>query len=222
MLITWFGQAFFEIKTKNKQNEEISLVIDPFNEKYGFSIPQLEAQILLVTHSHPDHSNIKAIKGSPFLINEPGEYEIKDIFIKGIFSFHDECQGKERGFNSIYKIETENIKICHLGDLGQKELNSSQLEELGEIDLLFIPVGGVYTINAQKAINIISQIEPKIVVPMHYQIPKLKTITLEEVDKFLKLMAKEKIEPQKKLKITAKDLTKDSLKETVEVVILSP
>jgi len=217
MVITWFGQFFFEIKTKDSQNKEVCLVIDPFDEKIGLKVPQLEAQILLVTHSHFDHSNIEAIKGSPFLINEPGEYEIRNVFIKGILSFHDDSQGKERGINVIYSIEAEGIRISHLGDLGQKELTPEQLEELGRIDVLLIPIGGIFTINAQKAANIISQLEPKIVIPMHYQIPKLK-LELEGLDKFFKIMAKEKIEPQKRLKITTKDLSK----ETTEVVVLSP
>ncbi len=217
MFITWFGQSFFEIKTKDNQNEEVCLVIDPFDGKTGLKIPILEPKILLITHPHSNHNNIAAIKGSPFLINEPGEYELKDIFIKGIFSFHDNSQGKERGINVIYKIEAEGMGICHLGDLGQKELTSEQLEELGRVDVLLIPVGGVSTIDAQKAADIISQIEPKIVIPMHYQIPKLK-LKLDGLDKFLKTMGKEKIEPQKKLKITTKNLSG----EKTEIAVLIP
>lgn len=217
MFITWFGQSFFELRVKNSQNEEICIIIDPFDEKLGLKIPQVEGQILLITHSHFDHNNVEAIKGSPFLINEPGEYELKDIFIKGIFSFHDNSQGKERGVSVIYKIEAEEIKICHLGDLGQKELTSEQLEELGEVDILLIPIGGKVTINAQEAADIVSQIEPKIVIPMHYQIPKLK-LELEGLDKFLKIMGQEKIEPQKKLKIAARDLSGEETK----VVVLNP
>ncbi len=108
------------------------------------------------------------------MIEEPGEYEVKDIFIQGIPSFHDEEEGKKRGQNTIYTIEAEGIRLCHLGDLGQKELNSDQLEKIGDIDILMVPVGGVYTINSKGAAKIISQIEPRLIIPMHYHIPRLK------------------------------------------------
>jgi len=218
MQITWHGQSFFEIKVKrNKENSEVKIAIDPFDEKIGLKVPKVEADILLITHQHYDHNNKKAILGNPFLIEEPGEYEVKGIFVKGISSFHDNSQGKERGLNTIYKIEVEEMKICHLGDLGQKELAEQQVEEIGEVDILMVPVGGVYTIGSKEAANIVSQIEPKIVVPMHYKIPKLK-LDLQGKEKFLKVMGAEGVEPQKKLKINLKDL----LREETEIVALTP
>jgi len=220
MQITWHGQSFFEIEIKdsiNNSKEKIIICIDPFDESLGLKVPKVEAQICLITHSHSDHSNVKAIKGEPFLVEEPGEYEVKGVFIKGIPSFHDASGGKERGSNIIYKIEAENIKLCHLGDLGQKELNEEQLEEIGEVDILMIPVGGVYTIDAKEAAAIISQIEPRLVIPMHYKVPKLK-LDIDGIEKFLKVMGAEKKEPQKKLKITPKDLPK----EESEIVLLTP
>lgn len=210
MQITWYGQSFFEIRIKNEEKDHLSLTIDPFDESLGLKVPKIKSQILLITHSHPDHSNIKAIKGEPFLIEEPGEYEVKEVFIKGILSFHDNLQGKERGTNVIYKIKAEEINLCHLGDLGQKELSSEQLEEIGQVDILMIPVGGVYTIDAKEAASIVSQIEPKIVIPMHYKIPRLK-LKLESSDKFLKIIGAEKVQPQKNLKIKSKDLTKEEI-----------
>ncbi|MCD6500877.1 MBL fold metallo-hydrolase [bacterium] len=218
MYISWHGQSFFEIKVKeNKENGEVKIAIDPFDEKIGLRVPKIEADILLITHQHHDHNNKKIISGNPFLIEEPGEYEVKGIFIKGIPSFHDNSGGKERGQNNIYKIETEDMKICHLGDLGQKELTENQVEEIGEVDILMIPVGGVYTIDSKGAANIISQIEPKIVVPMHYKIPKLE-VNLEDIKKFLKVMGTEEVQPQKKLKISPKDLPKEETK----IVVLEP
>ena len=217
MIVKWHGQSFFEISSKSNKQEGIKIAIDPFDEKIGLKVPKVEADILLVTHQHHDHNNKKAVKGTPFLIEEPGEYEIKGIFVKGVPSFHDNSQGKERGPNAIYKIETEEMKICHLGDIGQKELREEQLEEIGEIDVLMIPVGGNFTTGAKEAANIISQIEPKIVIPMHYKIPKLK-LNLESLEKFLKIMGKEKVEPQKKLKVSLKDLPK----EETEIVVLTP
>ncbi|MDI6883110.1 MAG: MBL fold metallo-hydrolase [Patescibacteria group bacterium] len=217
MTIIWYGQSFFEIKTRDNLKEEVKITIDPFDESLGLKVPKVRADILLITHSHYDHSNKKAILGEPFLIEEPGEYEVKGVFVKGIPSFHDNLEGKERGTNVIYKIEAEEMKICHLGDLGQKELKEEQIEEIGQIDILMIPVGGTYTIGSKEAAAVISQIEPKIVIPMHYKIPKLK-LNIEGPEKFLKIMGVEKIESQKKLKISLRDLPK----EETEIVLLEP
>jgi L-ascorbate metabolism protein UlaG (beta-lactamase superfamily) len=217
MIIIWYGQSFFEVRVTKNKNGEVKIAIDPFDESLGLKVPKVEADILLCTHPHYDHSNKKTILGTPFLIETPGEYETKGVFIKGIQAFHDNAQGKERGSITIYKIEAEDIKVCHLGDLGQKELNPEQLEEIGEVDILMIPVGGTYSINSREASTIISQIEPKIVIPMHYKIPKLK-LELDGVEKFLKIMGAEDVEPQKKLKISLKDLPK----EETEIMVLKP
>jgi L-ascorbate metabolism protein UlaG (beta-lactamase superfamily) len=192
-------------------------VIDPFSEETGLRLPKLEADIVLVTHNHQDHNNIKAVSGSPFLISGPGEYEVKNIFIQGIPSWHDEKGGEERGENTIFVLETEEMRICHLGDLGQKELTSEQLEQIGSIDILMIPIGGVYTISAKESIKIMSQIEPKIIIPMHYQIPKLK-LKLDGLDKFLKIMGIKTIEPLNKFTIKKKDLSEEEAK----IIVLKP
>jgi len=217
MNIIWHGQSFFEIVTKDKENKELKIVMDPFDESIGLKVPKTEARILLITHQHSDHSNKKAISGTPFLIEEPGEYEINGVYIKGIPAFHDNIQGKEREDIIVYLIETEDIKICHLGDFGQKELTSEQLDQLGDIDILMVPVGCVYTIDAKGASKIISQIEPKLVIPMHYQIPKLK-LKLNSLEQFLKEIGSPVIEPQKKLKVRSFNLPK----EKMEIAVLEP
>jgi len=222
MTIQWHGQACFQITARRNKDEETRLVIDPFSEKIGLRLPKLEADILLVTHDHPDHNNVKAVGAAtsghpPFLIDGPGEYEIKKVFIQGIPSWHDKVKGKSRGNNTCYTIETEEMKLCHLGDLGQGELSDEQLQALGEIDILMIPVGGIYTISGEEASKIISQIEPKIVIPMHYSLPKLK-IKLEGIEKFLKVMGKKETESLNKLSIKKKDLPK----EEVEIIVLRP
>lgn len=219
MHIIWKGQSCFQILTSSLKGEQISLVIDPFDETIGLKVPKLEASILIITHDHCDHNNTKAIKGDPFLITGPGEYEIKEIFIKGIPVFHDDSQGKERNKTTIFIIEKEEMRLCHLGDIGQKELTPDQLEKIGNIDILMIPVGGVYTISGKEASKIISQLEPKIVIPMHYQIPKLKMkLKLEDLDEFLKEMGIKSIDSQKKLLIKKKDLPE----EKTEFVVLEP
>jgi len=171
----------------------------------------------LVTHEHEDHNAIKDVKGTPFLIQGPGEYEVKEVFIQGIPSFHDDKEGKERGLNTIYMIEAEDLRFCHLGDLGQKQLTDEQLEKIDRVDVLMIPVGGEYTIDSSAAQKIISQIEPKIVIPMHYALPKLK-MKLDEVAKFLKSMGKNSVTPQDKLIVKMSTLPKDGM----EIVVLNP
>lgn len=213
MQIIWRGHAFFQIITNRGKEEKLSIAIDPFSEEIGLRVPSVQANILLISHDHYDHNNIKAIKGNPFLIQGPGEYEIQGIFIQGIAAYHDKTQGKERGRLTIYTMEAEGIRLCHLGDFGQKELSSEQVEKIGDCDILMIPVGGVYTISGQEAPKIISQIEPRIVIPMHYQLPKLKLKSkLESLDKFLKAMGQKGIAPQPKLTLKKKDLPEEGTK----------
>ena len=215
MHIIWHGQSFFQIQTSLNKGEQTTIAIDPFDESTGLKPPSFQADVLLITHDHHDHNNKKAIKGTPFLIEGPGEYEVKEIAIQGVPSFHDEEEGKKRGPNTLYLIEMEEMKVCHLGDFGQKELTEDQLEQIGDIDVLMVPVGGEFTLDAKGAAHVISQIEPKIVIPMHYAIPKLK-IKLDEVDKFLKEVGKKSVVPQPKLLIKKKDLPLET-----QVVVLT-
>ncbi len=216
--LTWAGQSCFEISVSNARDSQATIIIDPFDEKIGLKLPNLSADVLLVTHNHHDHNNIKGVKGEPFIIDGPGEYEVKGIFVQGIAAFHDDVQGKERGMNTIYTIETENIRFCHLGDFGQKQLTDEQLELIGRVDVLMIPVGGIYTISSSEAAKIIGQIEPKMVIPMHYALPKL-TVDLDGVEKFLKAMGKSALEPADKLTVKVSTLPKDS---DMEIVVLKP
>ena len=214
MTITWYGHACFKIQTKSPGSEAV-IYIDPFDRSIGLRPPFGQGEIILATHNHYDHNNVKTIKGQPFVIEGPGEYEIKGISIQGISAFHDASNGKERGLITIYVIESEEIRVCHLGDFGQKELSEEQLDKLGDINILMIPVGGVFTISGEQASKIIRQIEPKIVIPMHYKIPGLK-IRLDGVDKFLKAMGEEKLDVREKLVVKKKELFQ---KET-EVVVM--
>lgn len=217
MQIIWHGQSCFEIITTPQKNSQVKIVIDPFSEETGLKLPKLEADILLVTHEHYNHNNLKAVSGTTFLIEGPGEYEIKEVFIQGIPAWHDDSQGKDRGQVTIYTIEAEELRLCHLSDLGQKELTSEQLEKIGLVDVLMIPVGGVYTIEAKAAIKVMSQIEPKIIIPMHYALPRLK-VKLDILDKFLKVVGIRRIEPVNKLSIKKKDLSEEEAK----IVVLKP
>ena len=214
MYITWHGQSCFQIASSQGKNNQVNIVIDPFANSTGLHLSKLTADILLVTHNH---NNIKSVEGNPFLIEGPGEYEVKEVALQGISSPHDAVLEKERGLNTIYTIETEGLRLCHLGDLSQKELTSEQVEKIGDIDILMIPIGGVYTISAKEAAKVMSQIEPNITIPMHYKIPKLK-IKLDGLDKFLKTMGIKKIEPLAKLSIKKKDISPEEAK----IVVLKP
>lgn len=217
MTITWYGQSCFQITTNQGRNNHVSIVIDPFSEEIGLKVPKLQADIVLATHEHRDHNNIKAVSGEPFLIKGPGEYEVKEVFIQGIPAFHDNSQGKDRGGITIYTLELEEMKLCHLGDLGQNELSVEQLDKINGVDILMLPIGGTYTISAKEALKIMSQIEPKITIPMHYQIPKLK-IKLDGIDEFLKTTGIKSIEPLPKLSIKEKDLPQEESK----IIVLNP
>jgi L-ascorbate metabolism protein UlaG (beta-lactamase superfamily) len=216
--IYWAGQSCFQISVSNSKDHSAEIVIDPYDEKTGLKLPSLSADIALVTHDHHDHNNVKALKGDPFIINGPGEYEVKGVFVQGIPAWHDDKEGKEKGKNTIYVIEAEDIKFCHLGDLGQKVLTDEQLEKIDGIDVLMVPVGGEYTIDSSSAQKVISQIEPKIVIPMHYEIPKL-SMKLDGIDKFLKAMGKPSIPAQDKFTVKSSALPKEG---ALEIVVLQP
>ena len=206
------GHSCFKIQDKLSA-DGITLVTDPFDKTIGLKPPTFEAQIVTVSHKHTDHNNVKALHGNPYVVNSAGEYDIKGIPIQGVESFHDAKTGKERGLNIIYRIEMDDISIVHLGDLGHI-LDNKQLESLVGTDILLIPIGDHYTIGAKQASEIIAQIEPRIIIPMHYKTPGVK-LDLEDEKKFIKEIGLNPTE-EDKLKISKKDLPQ----EDMELVIL--
>lgn len=208
MEITRLGHSCFKIRGK-----QCSLLIDPFDpETTGLKMPKVEnIDAVLITHDHRDHSAIPEIKNEdntkPVIIKGPGEYEIKGAQIIGVSSFHDDKNGAERGKNTIYQMEMEGLTLVHFGDLGQK-LTLEQIEQLNTVEILMIPVGGILTIDASVAAETIAQLEPSIVLPMHYG------GELEPVDKFLKTLGKE---AQRLPKLV---ITKEKLPIEMQVIIL--
>lgn len=211
MIITWLGHSCFKIQDKTGADGVI-IVTDPFDKATGLKVPSAEADIVTISHDHHDHNNVAAIKGNPYIIKTAGEYETKNVFVEGIDSAH----GSNISLNNIiFRIDMDDISVTHLGDLGQA-LDTKQLEKLEGTDILLIPVGGKYTLDAKKAIEVIGQIEPRIVIPMHYKTPDLTIEDIDGVEKFIKELG---IKPtmEEKLKISKKDLPA----EDMELVILS-
>lgn len=211
MTISWYGQSCFKIVN---QGNHLTIITDPFDKSIGLTPPRVTADIITVAHDHADHNNIKAIGGEPFIIDGPGEYELKGVKVLGAASFHNQKKGEEKGLNTIYVIEVDKIRICHLGDLGQERLSDEQIEKIGQVDILLIPVGGTYTIGAKQAITIINQIDPKLVIPMHYQLPNL-TVKLDGIEKFLKEIGLGKQKPVEKLTLKKKDVGEGEAKVIV-------
>lgn len=213
MEIRYFGHSSFLLK-----NKTTSVVTDPYStDSVGLKFPKnITADIVTVSHDHPDHNHIANIEGTPFVISGPGEYEIKGISILGYSSFHDEEKGAKRGKNTIYKFEIDNISICHLGDLGCIPTNE-EIEKLDGIDILLVPVGGFYTIDPEQAEKIIAEIEPSVVIPMHFGRTELDKKTfgdLKPLTEFLKVMGSIEVQPVPKLM-----MTKDKLPEKTQVFI---
>ena len=214
MYITWLGQSAFKLQDK-LGTDGLTVTTDPFDSDFtGLKMPSFEADIVTISHDHKDHNNVKAIRKEPFVINTAGEYEYKGVYIEGVDSYHDEDKGETRGGNVIYRIDFEDLVITHLGDLGTV-LTDKQVEILEGTDILLIPVGGGYTLDAKKAVEVINQLEPRIIIPMHYQVEGLK-FELDNVEKFIKELGLTP-EYEEKLKMTKKDLPVEDAK----LVILS-
>jgi L-ascorbate metabolism protein UlaG (beta-lactamase superfamily) len=207
MMISYLGHSCFKLQDKLGP-EGVTLVTDPFDKATGFKVPNFEADIVTISHQHHDHNNAEALRGEPFIINTPGEYDVKNVMVQGMEVFHDDKGGAERGKNIIYQIKMDDLTLAHLGDLGHV-LTDEQLEQIGDIDILFIPVGGKYTIDAKKAVEVVSQLEPRIVVPMHYAVAGMKS-DLDGVEKFIKELG---VQPrqEERLKINKKDLPQEGM-----------
>jgi L-ascorbate metabolism protein UlaG (beta-lactamase superfamily) len=207
--ITWLGHSCFRIK-----GSQAVVITDPFPPDLGYSLGKPTADIVTVSHQHPSHSYVQGVGGEPRPIQGPGEYEISSVLILGVATFHDAEGGRKRGKNTVYLMEVDGISICHLGDLGHV-LSNEQVEEIGDVDVLMLPVGGVSTIDASVAAEIIRQLEPHAVIPMHYKTPEIDR-KLEPVEKFLKEMGMEQVEPRPKL-----SFTRSNLPSVTQVFLLS-
>jgi L-ascorbate metabolism protein UlaG (beta-lactamase superfamily) len=207
MEITWLGHASFRLRAR-----EGVVVTDPFARK-GSS--RAAADVVTISHQHPGHNQVAAVGGQPRVIAGPGEYEVKGIVISGIATYHDAEKGKKRGKNTAYVVEMDDLVLCHLGDLGHLP-SGDQVDQMRNADVLFVPVGGGVTIDAAQAVEVISLIEPHLVIPMHYQVGELDA-ELDPVDKFLREMGATVTAPQPKATVT-----KSSVPEVTQVMVLEP
>lgn len=203
MEISWLGHSCFLIKGR-----QAKVVTDPFDNIPGYHLGQPTANIVTLSHQHPHHNFVAGVSGEPRVIKGPGEYEIANVFITGIGTFHDAEGGRRRGKNIVYLIEIDEVRICHLGDLGHL-LSSNQIEEISDVDILLVPVGGVSTINAAAAAEIINLLEPKIVTPMHFKTEAVD-LELEPLEQFLKEMGLREAVAQPKLTVNKPSLPKET------------
>ena len=211
MKIQWLGHSCFLITTQDGTR----ILTDPYDEKVGYDLPMVEADIVTVSHAHGDHSNVGVVKGEPEVIDTADDHEVGDIYIHGHVTYHDDKRGAEKGKNIAFTIEADDLAICHLGDLGHT-LNDEDVDSIGPVDILLIPVGGFYTIDAQLATNVMEAIEPLIVVPMHVRNDKCN-FTIAAVDPFVQLNLKKTIKAHEGSTL---DITADDLPVEIEIHVL--
>ena len=212
MEITWYGHSCFRLTERNY----VTVVTDPFDNKIvGYDPLKLKAEIVTISHDAPGHNNSDAVKGSTHVLTGPGEFEIGGVFITAVQtdSAGRSAKAKDVIRNTIYVFDYDGITIAHLGDL-QKIPTQSEIELLGSVNVALVPVGGGGSLNAAKAAEVVSMLEPNLVIPMHYATPDAK-IKLDEINKFIKEMGLSKQEAQPLLKVT-----RSSLPAETHVVVL--
>jgi L-ascorbate metabolism protein UlaG (beta-lactamase superfamily) len=213
MRIKWLGHSAFLIISR----DNLRIIMDPFHIGNGLNYPPIDesAEIVTSSHSHADHNHTGSIKGNPRILTGAGSEIVKGLEIRGLPVFHDAASGSKRGNNIIFCFRVEDINLCHLGDLGHL-LSPPQILEIGPVDILFIPVGGFFTINAAKAAAISASLKPKVVFPMHYKTPQVD-YPISGVDEFLK--GKHKV---RRLDTGEIEFTRDTLPAETEIVVLKP
>ena len=209
MDVTWLGHGCFRLRGRSA-----AVVTDPYPPAIGLKLSRLDADLVTVSHEHENHNYTQVVRDA-YEIRGPGEYEVAGVSVIGVPTFHDAEKGAKHGRNTVYLIEIDDVRICHLGDLGHA-LEDAEAEAIASPDVLLIPVGGHTAINAAQAAEVVRQLEPRFVVPMHYAIPGLK-LQLDTLDRFLKEMAVTSSEPQVKLSVQA-----SSGEYETKVVVLEP
>lgn len=213
MKVKWLGHACFLLTSSTG----LRVLTDPYASGSGLDYGKIEeaADIVTVSHEHFDHNNVAAVSGSPQIVRGAGTQEVRGINFKGIACFHDTSGGRERGSNIIFCFTIDGIRICHLGDLGH-ELSQGQIKEIGDVDLLLIPTGGYFTIDAAMATRLWEQLKPKVTIPMHYKTPRC-AFPISGVDEFLK--GKERV---KQVGTSEVEIEAGKLPAAPEIWVLTP
>ena len=170
MKVEWLGHACFLITAANGTR----IITDPYavDDRIRFAPVNAAAEVVLVSHGHFDHGNVAAVQGNPQVIKEAGQHQAAGMEFRGVAAFHDMSEGKQRGTNVLFSFPVDGLRLCHLGDLGHT-LSPQQVKDLGSVDVLFIPVGGTYTVDASQANEVCNQLKPRVVIPMHFKNPKV-------------------------------------------------
>lgn len=207
--IKWLGHACFLLSSDGG----VKILTDPFDNTVGYEVPSVEADIVTTSHDHFDHNYVAAVKGNYEHICDAGKFDVKGIEITGVETFHDDKEGTKRGKNIVYKFNIDGINVCHCGDLGHVLL-PDQIEKLGKVDVLLVPVGGTFTVNAVKAWEVVKQLNPVITIPMHFK-TEVINFPIEDVDNFLSVAGKgTKIHKQEI------EINKDNLSDFEGVIVL--
>ena len=208
MKIRYLGHSSFQLI----ESTGTTIVTDPYSDKLGCAMPGVTADAVTVSHRHYDHDAVEKVGGSPVVIEKEGSYDLPGVEINSIKSYHDNEEGRLRGENIIFKFSMDGIEVCHLGDIGE-ECSTELIEALLPVDVLLIPVGGEYTIDAEQAKEYVDRIMPDIVIPMHYR-EKGKRLDVDKVDAFTDLFDEEEVDPEggSEIDISREDLGGDSTK----------
>ena len=209
MDVTWLGHGCFRLRGRGA-----AVVTDPYPPAIGLKLSRLDADLVTVSHEHDNHNYTQVVREA-YEIRGPGEYEVAGVSVIGVATYHDAERGAKHGRNTVYLIDIDDVRVVHLGDLGHK-LDDAEAEAVSSTDVLLVPVGGRSALNAAQAAEVVRQLEPRYVVPMHYAIPGLK-LELDTIDRFLKEMAVTAAEPQPKLTVQ-----KSSGEYETRVVVLEP
>ncbi len=209
MEIIWLGHACFRLRTN-----DLVVVTDPFPDSIGLQMGSVRGLAVTVSHQHDNHSHWQGVEGNPRVLSGPGEYEMSGIYVTGVMTPRSANDPEDKR-NTAYLIEMENLRLCHLGDVSSP-LSARQIEELAPVDILFVPSGGVSTIEAPQAIQLIQSLEPKVVIPMHCGLPDL-AVGLGGIDVLLREMGLRDAQPQARLNISASGLPQE-----MQVVVLEP
>ena len=202
MEISWLGHSCIRLKGRGE-----SLIADPYGDALGLSLGKARAEIVTVSNAHPNHSTTKAVGGGPTVIDGPGEYEIADFYISGIGTQHGD-ESEDPRLNTVYVIQVAGLSLCHVGDL-DRPLSPQQIQQVGQTDVLFVPAGGGCTISPSQAVELVGQLTPRIVIPIHYATGELTAASLGPLDAFLADMGLIEVSHQTTLEVAPSSLPRD-------------